>query len=149
MESREWASQKAKEVREKRARSYIDKETRLLEEKQRSEATPRIWQEFVDRVSDRVKCFNDELGEESLLIQRPSSQHIKVGTQNFVIQITAELDSRLFIRCMLVNTSAEYQISVLHGQATLVGGKVAAYQGEAITPDRAAEQFLNSIIGVL
>jgi hypothetical protein len=150
MEEKDWAAQKAKEVREKKERAHVEKQARLLDEKQRSEAAPQLWREFVNKVSERVKVFNAEIGEETLLFRQSLTNKIEVGTPGFASQITAEFDSRLFIRCHLISTSVEFYVAVLHGQVTLsTSGFGSSRQGEAIRMDSAVEQFLNSIIAAL
>jgi hypothetical protein len=149
MEQAEWANRKAQEVRDKRKRSDLEKQARLLDDRQRTEAAPELWKEFVSHIEERVKAFNDEIGEQALTMKHPSSNRVSVGAHDFVTEISAELDSRLFIRCMVVSTSIEFRISVLHGQVTLSTGGAGTFKGEAISTDAAAEQFLNSIITVL
>lgn len=149
MDEKQWAEARAKEVKEKRQREQLETQKRLLDDKQRVAEAPGLWQAFVTRVQERVRAFNDALGEEALQI-RTKPNEIAVGAHNFVSQITADLRTeRLELRCMLVSTSADYPVAVLGGKVTFVSGRGSVSGGRAITPDEIAENFLGSLIKIL
>jgi hypothetical protein len=151
MDEGRWADQKANEVRAKREKQSTDQQTRLLEDRQRVAEAPRLWDEFVAKVRDRVKAFNQALREDALEIRTVRANEISVGIHQFVTKISAEFTHtpRLEIRCAVVNTIKEYSFSVIHGKVTLAPAKGDHPGALAVTPDEAAEEFVNSIIQFL
>jgi hypothetical protein len=148
MDEKEWAVQKAKEVREKRDRENAENQIRLLNEKLRAEAAPKLWNEFVERIQARVKSLNQALGENALQFYLEKPTEISVSANQGMSRISAELRN-LELRCMLPGTSTEYPITVIKGQATFTSASGMSYAGSGLTPDNVAQAILDSLIGVL
>lgn len=147
MNEQEWAQQKAKEVREKRQTEQLKEQTRLLEDKQRCSEAPELWKNFVEAVKGKVAAFNNALGEQALQQTIDENGKVHIGIHQFLTEINAEMNHRLELHCMLVNTSMEYPVMVINRQVTFVTGR--PHDWRAIKPEEIAEKFVNSIIQFL
>jgi hypothetical protein len=143
MDANQWAKQKAEEVKAKRDREHAENLVRLAEDKKRVEAGPGLWDDVVRSIYARAKSFNESLGENAINVHPADSSATKIIAQHLMTQISAEF-KHLQIRCMLISTSAEYDIRAMNGQATFVTGRRSIER--AITPDEIAEEFLADII---
>src|SRR5438874_493463 len=112
----DWAEKEAEAVRQKRKQDQIDKEARLLEDKQKNAEAPRLWKEFVKAVSSKVKDFNRALGEDALSLRNDENDDVTVGVHDFLTIVSARFDkARLEVRCMMVSDGCEYSIEVEDG----------------------------------
>ena len=150
MDEGRWADQKANEVRAKQAKEQTERETRLLEDRQRLAESPRLWDEFVANVKQRVKAFNQAFRSDALEVRQAKADEISVGIHQFITKISAEFirDPRLEIRCSLVNTSKEYAFKAFKDKVALTPAR-EAHIGIAMTPQEVAEEFVDAIIKFL
>jgi hypothetical protein len=147
MNEQDWAEQKAKEIREKRETEKLDKQNRILEDKQRSSEAPELWKKFVEAARSKVQAFNNALKEQALILSIGEDEKLHIAIHQGLTEINAEMNSRLALHCMLVNTSMEYPVAVINGRVTFVTGR--PNDGRAIKPEEIAEKFVDSIIKFL
>jgi hypothetical protein len=143
----DWAEKQANAVREKRKKEQIEKETRLLDDKQKNAEAPGLWREFLAGVSSKVGEFNRALGEHALTLRNEGNDDVSVGAHDFLTAISAHFDSeRLEVRCMLVGTGSDYSIEIRDGRVTFVKGRSrSGTTSHAISPDNMAQEFVSEI----
>jgi hypothetical protein len=144
MDEAQWANKMAAKVKEKRHQEALNKETRLRDDEERRAQAPKLWQEFVGQVENRVKAFNRAMDEDALGIKLNKPDEVVVGICQFLTTVKARLEG-LSLKCSLVSTSAEYEIRLVNGQVVFTSGR----SGEVNQIDGIAERFVDDIIKML
>jgi hypothetical protein len=78
MDSKDWAREKAQQIRQQRERKQIEQKTRLAETEMKKAQGPRMWQQLRTLMKERVESLNQELGENALEWREVKSDEAEV-----------------------------------------------------------------------
>ena len=143
MDENNWAIQKAKQIKERRDKEALSKQTKANENEEIRARTDGLWQEVQAAVEKRIQLLRNQLGEPEILhtTRETNELVINVGPMR---RVHLEFNPQTFqLDCHLVNTGTRY--AAKDTQSVVMFFEDDG-RGSPKNPDEITEHILNHIV---
>lgn len=138
-----WAEQTAREILKRRDEDKLKKEHAVIEHQTKSQEIHALWSDVKECIKRKALLITKSIGEDDILVVDEKPDEIVIRISESTSRVIARREN-FTIRCFLVNTTADYNLKIMNGEAVFCDRS-----GSPSSPDQIAQHLLSHLTSFL